>query len=533
MPAATNASTAAASTAAAAPAERAQADGIERAEQSADVSAKGSPGADSEAERLAELQRAIQELLADPKLAKLRVSLVVAPAGGGVPLVRVAGQAPRVPASNAKLLTTTAAALTLRGYRFVTEISRRRRGGPLYVWGTGDPLFRRRDLKRIARRLRARGVRSVRGVVVDDSYFTRRRLAPGFEAFSEGAYYRPTAGALNIDGNAVVIEVSAPRSRRRPRVDVTPPSDYVKVRKLVRFIRAPRGRRGRKLRRKRKVRIAMRPRGSILWLDISGKMGRKARPVRTRRAVYDPALNLGWALRRALKNAGIAVSGTVRRGRRPRHARVLARRRRSLSTILRITNTHSDNLAAELLVRAMGALGTDREGRHGRGRKKGAHRGSWKRGLKRLHAALAKLGVTRARLHNGSGLHRHSRVSADELVLLLQRIYGDARLRALLLPTLAVAGESGTIRHRMRDTPAAGYVHAKTGTLAGALALSGYVCPESDRPLVFSMLVNGSARRSVRARIDRIAELLARYARGMPLEDPPATPASEPVAAAR
>lgn len=473
------------------------------------------------------LRRLLAEELAAPELAKLGISLVVRELGTdgkvGEELFAQAADKARVPASNAKLLSSVAAlALLPPHHHFVTEVARR--GSRIYLRGTGDPLLHERDLVALARAAKARGVRSVRHVVVDDSYFGRRQLAPGFEQFLAGSSYRPTHGALNLAANAIQIRLSAPRGRRRPRVDVLPPSDYVKVKKRVRFARARRG----KAAKLRRVRVDMRPRGSILWLTISGVIGRQAKPYVSWRAVYDPALNAGWAFRRALKRQGIRVSGIVTRGRMPKGAHVLARRSHSLSAVLQVTNRDSHNLAAETLIRTIGRLG----GASTSGRGKG-----WDVGLARATAALRKLGLRDVHLYNGSGLHRGTKVSAADVVRLLAAVWTRPAWRRRLLPTLAVAGRSGTLGGRMRGTPAVGLIHAKTGTLGSVLALSGFVLPPKlptsqpsaatqRHPLAFSLLVNGSARRRVRRRMDRIAVLLARYARGERLTtEEPAPPA--------
>lgn len=511
------------------------------------------PKSESEAERLQRLRALIAAVLASPEMIRARTSLLVeraarkpaAPASaphepGAAPgdsdpvdkkpaatsrpvrevLVAVEPATRRVPASNAKLLTSAAAVMSLPGrYAFVTEVSRSRAGGPLYLWGTGDPVLRGKDLNRLARQLRSRGVRRVRGIVVDDSYFGRRRLAPGFDRFIAGSYYRPTSSAVNVDGNAIVIRVSAPKRRRRPKVEVLPPSDYVKVNKKVRFARRDKRARRRPRRCKRcKVRVKIRPRGSIMWVTVSGLVARNGRPHVRKRAVYDPALNAGWALRRALIKAGVKVAGVVRRGRRPARSKVLVRKRRSLGTILAAVNRRSDNLAAENLVRAMGILERP-------GKKKS---GTWERGLARMRTVFKELGIEEYWLGNGSGLHRNSWVTAQTMVALLQHVFATERLRRTMVPTLAVAGKSGTLARRMKGTEAAGFVAAKTGTLGGALALSGYVDPAGPRPLVFSILVNGRSDRKVRDQIDRIATLLARYARGAPLDESAGEPASLP-----
>ena len=86
-------------------------------------------------------------------------------------------------------------------------------------------------------------------------------------------------------------------------------------------------------------------------------------------------------------------------------------------------------------------------------------------------------------------------------------MWSDPQLRFELLASLPVAGRSGTLDDRMQHTPAAGVVHAKTGTTSNASALSGFV---GDR-YAFSILQNGYpiswtwARRAQ----DRFATVLA------------------------
>jgi D-alanyl-D-alanine carboxypeptidase/D-alanyl-D-alanine-endopeptidase (penicillin-binding protein 4) len=78
--------------------------------------------------------------------------------------------------------------------------------------------------------------------------------------------------------------------------------------------------------------------------------------------------------------------------------------------------------------------------------------------------------------------------------------------------SLPVAGVSGSLKNRFRDTAAQGIVRAKTGTVGGVLALSGYVTPPDYQPLVFSIVLNQSNQPlgTQRQAIDQIVLLLAR-----------------------
>jgi D-alanyl-D-alanine carboxypeptidase len=80
----------------------------------------------------------------------------------------------------------------------------------------------------------------------------------------------------------------------------------------------------------------------------------------------------------------------------------------------------------------------------------------------------------------------------------------------------AVAGRSGTLAHRMRRTAAQGKCHAKTGTLTGVSALSGYCfqgADDAEHAVVFSLLMNRVDVNRARLVQDRMAALIARYRR--------------------
>jgi D-alanyl-D-alanine carboxypeptidase/D-alanyl-D-alanine-endopeptidase (penicillin-binding protein 4) len=90
---------------------------------------------------------------------------------------------------------------------------------------------------------------------------------------------------------------------------------------------------------------------------------------------------------------------------------------------------------------------------------------------------------------DGSGLSRRNYVSPRCLVTLLtylrKQSYGS-----LLYDSLPIAGVDGTLRNRMKGTPAENNCRAKTGTLGHVTALSGYVTTRDGETLVFSLLMN-------------------------------------------
>ncbi|MBE9119103.1 D-alanyl-D-alanine carboxypeptidase/D-alanyl-D-alanine-endopeptidase [Lusitaniella coriacea LEGE 07157] len=112
-------------------------------------------------------------------------------------------------------------------------------------------------------------------------------------------------------------------------------------------------------------------------------------------------------------------------------------------------------------------------------------------GPQAVKTSLARLGINSRgyRQVDGSGLSRSNAATPTTFVDVLQAMY-SAQGKEIWQESLPVAGVSGTLRNRLRNTPAQGRVRAKTGTLRGVKALSGYMDHPEYGPLVFSILVN-------------------------------------------
>lgn len=139
---------------------------------------------------------------------------------------------------------------------------------------------------------------------------------------------------------------------------------------------------------------------------------------------------------------------------------------KSLKDWVSVTNQRSNNYYADTLLRHIG-------------------------GSTVAKTTLSKLGINPNdyRLADGSGLSRANKVKPRTLVQLLRVMYYSPE-RDVFYASLPVAGVSGTLRNRMRKTPAQGTVRAKTGTLRGVRALSGYIEHPQYGILIFSILAN-------------------------------------------
>ena len=108
-------------------------------------------------------------------------------------------------------------------------------------------------------------------------------------------------------------------------------------------------------------------------------------------------------------------------------------------------------------------------------------------------------------VHDGSGLSRHDYVSPRTLVRVLDVMRQSPDFRTFY-DALPIAGVDGTIGNRMKGTPAAGNLHAKTGTIDKARSLSGYVTTADGRLLLFSALCNNYTAPT--RRVDQVTDAL-------------------------
>jgi D-alanyl-D-alanine carboxypeptidase/D-alanyl-D-alanine-endopeptidase (penicillin-binding protein 4) len=212
-----------------------------------------------------------------------------------------------------------------------------------------------------------------------------------------------------------------------------------------------------------------------------------------------PALMAAELFRRDLRLAGITIHGGASVGVASDQAVPLAGVVSApLAALVRHMDVFSDNFYAEMLLKEVGAV-------QGTG-------GSAAAGIAVERQLLTAAGVPLegVRTVDGSGLSLLDRWTPLGLATLLRTMWQDADLRPYLLPALPIAGETGTLEHRMRSGPAHGFVRAKTGTTSNSSSLSGFA---GDR-YVFSILENGSPVPILNAQQsqNRFAQVLAHAA---------------------
>lgn len=405
------------------------------------------------------------------------------------------------PASTGKLLVS-AAGLALLGPEFTVTTSVYADGtvrdsiltGDLVLYGRGDPTFSRRcyqldtaatgacdadaatPLQRLARHVRARGIRVISGNLIGDgSWFEPTTVHPSWETYDLGWWYAAPVSGLGFNDNSLdVAEAPGDSIGLPPRVLVTPDLGVASFEN-----RAVTGTRN----GRRTFDIFRNADGSRYLAVGSFPLGAASRTEYV--AVSDPNRFAALAFRRALAEEGVEIRGEVLgtvdslatapvRSGQP----IAEVRSRPLKDwIFPILNS-SQNWFAEMLLKQLG-------------RQRGTA-GSWSEGLRVERQFLVEqvgLDSTAVAMEDGSGLASNDLVTPRALVQLLAWSHRQPWF-ATVQAALPHSGAPGTLRNRLGSPEAAGRVVAKTGTISRTATLAGFVEPAGGAPLVFAVMAN-------------------------------------------
>jgi D-alanyl-D-alanine carboxypeptidase/D-alanyl-D-alanine-endopeptidase (penicillin-binding protein 4) len=398
-----------------------------------------------------------------------------------------------VPASLMKLLTSYAALKKLGpAFRFTTKVFSAEDAvdgvipGDIWVKGSGDPFFTSDSALELARTLRDKGIRQIRGsVFVDNSFFDPLSEHICLDSDCKGIY-NPVISAAAIDFNTVTVRIRM-QGKKATTAASGLAEDYVRVSGQARKTDGP----------ARLLSLGAAGNGREQF-QLNGRM--KGSRVRDFRAnAVDPSGLFAHAFRTALERSGVKVLGTeAKEGKTPPGAKPIASYDSPpIAELLGGLNKYSNNFMAEMLLRSLG------------GCTKGAP-GNSEKGLAVVRSALREAGIPEeiAALDCGSGLSRLSRISPETLSRLLTAAWNDNEIRDEFISSLAVNGERGTLKRRMHKPGLT--VRGKTGTLDDVIGFAGYVSGPSGKTFAAAIVLNEvqdrfEARQAVDALLESVA----------------------------
>ncbi len=341
-------------------------------------------------------------------------------------------QKPLVPASILKIVTATAALHELGpAFHFTTDF-RLSPAGDLYFIGKGDPLLISEELEDIASKLESKGLTTVRNLVVDDSYFkpglvlhgTNRSLNP-YDAYN---------GALSANFNTIFIKIG-PGKEIRSAEPQTPMTSLARKAALASGLKGT-----------ARINLAEKPELCAIYA--------------------------GELLEAFLEQASVDVKGRVVKATRDPSMIPLYYRHESrwdLKAVLKRMFKYSNNFIANQVFLTLGI-------------EKYGSPATPEKSRQAMEVFLGRLGIKGLHIEEGSGLSRRNRITANQIMEVLE----------LFMPYRGLLTDKG-------DT------WFKTGTLYGVKSIAGYMM-HNGGSLRFVIILNGK-KVGYRSR-ERILELI-------------------------
>ena len=445
---------------------------------------------------------AVSAILAGNPVNKGEWGILVEDASSGEVLYEQNADRYFVPASNMKLFTSALALARLGpDYRFRTTLETPgalsadgKLTGDLMLVGRGDPDLSNRKfpyvlkeefdgppekaVAELADSLVAKGVKEITGDVVgDDSYFPRERYPEGWEIDDMVWEYGAAISAIVVDDNTVTLTLTPGEKLGDPvQAMAEPATPEFTVNNQV--VTAAQG-------VKADLTLTRDPGSSTV--TVIGTLPARSNPRKLLLAVQEPALHAAAMLKRLLEERGVKIDGGVRALHFPPGAptdekrTVLAEHLSiPLGESVQLINKISQNLHTEMLLRAAARqmeLWTKPEDLYK---------------FPQDFYASAGIAPDDVVQYDASGLSRHDLVTPRAIAALL--FYAQKQpWFSVYFSSLPVAGVDGTLETNLKNTPAAGRMHAKTGSVEHVRTRSGYVDLPNGRRLLFSFMSNNLA----------------------------------------
>ncbi|HPS55128.1 MAG TPA: D-alanyl-D-alanine carboxypeptidase/D-alanyl-D-alanine-endopeptidase [Sedimentisphaerales bacterium] len=384
-----------------------------------------------------------------------------------------------MPASNMKVITTATALKYLgSGFEFKTQIGLS--GENLVIVGGGDPLLgdKKTDAKYgkvsgwifddIACALKEKNITSINDIFADTSIFDDERVNPSWPTDQLNRWYACEVSGLNYYSNCIDMTVKVENSKTQ--ITINPVTSYVQIENNV-IVTSD----------SKKSAVGAYRNSVPNKIVIKGKCKSQEGPFDI--AIERPAGFFSFLLAENLSKAGITTRGQFIEKQIDYAEPIILLReyKNSMADCITRCNTDSYGLAAECLIKAVGAR------KNGKGKN-----GSWADGRSAVSGYLKELGIneTEFYINDGSGLSRENRLSANAITAVLYDVYHSSYSK-LFEESLAVGGVEGTVDKRFKEENYKGKVFCKTGYISGVRTLSGWV-KTSKGDYIFSIFSNNS-----------------------------------------
>ena len=426
----------------------------------------------------ADLAERVNGIISRSLQQKVRFSIHIINAESGATVYEHNAKELMIPASNMKIITSTAALKYLGpDYEYKTRVGLCE--DTLIVIGGGDPLLgdEKTDakygrekgwlFKNIAQTLKRNNIKTIEDIIVDSSVFDDQRVHPSWSKSELNKWYACEVSGLNFNDNCIAI--STKKTGGRVEVFLDPQTSFLKYDNKVKPISKGTSAVG-TYRNKEPNKIV-----------VYGKCRDRVGPFDV--AIERPAAFFGFLLYENLAKVGINTNGHLIEKAIDDQSkfRLLSQYTTSLKDCLARCNKNSLGLAAESLFKTI-AANNNPDGKYG----------SWERGRELVSEFLIGLGIDKSQFYidDASGLSRKNELSSYAITKVLLDVYLSDNWN-LYKNTLAVGGVDGTIAKYFKEQKYKGKISGKTGYINSVKSFSG-VCSTGQGDYIFSILTNNT-----------------------------------------
>lgn len=373
------------------------------------------------------------------------------------------------PASSLKLFTMAAAYEQLGSdFQYRTQLFKDKNNN-IYLKLSGDPTLTTGDLTELFKELQAKYKFQVKDVVIDPTVIDNTQWGTGWMWDDDTSKFLPKYSPFTINGNVINISVKPSKNNAMP--EVKNKSNYQIT--LVNMLKNG---------DKNNIQVVRQP-----WVqsDMTYLKGSIKTPVTIQLPVNQLERNFIINLQAALKSAKVTPKGSIKVAPMQGHTElILEHVSKPLDTIISKVLKDSNNLYAEMIFKTSGAKFTDAQG-------------TTASGIDFFNNYYKDLKTTTSPvIVDGSGASRNDLVTADWMTEALNKIYSGSDFESFE-PLMAKPVE-GTLSDRLLSISQ--YVRAKTGTISGISALTGYVDSKSGTKYSFAILIQNYPGSSIDAK---------------------------------
>lgn len=483
------------------------------------------------AHSLKALNRDIESILSKSGISNSDYGISILSLDEGKYLFNKNEQSLLTPASTTKLVTSFIILNLLKNKEIETPVyhnGKIEKGilkGDIIIYGKGDPLISQRDVDSISLAIKNKGITLITGnIYVDDTYFDsntsrfkysrdddevealapitplsieRNKALVTVRGTNRGAYldcdvyprsetlkylvYGKTTGLNNIDNILIPDNITEPSIIQQYGDSYN--KDFISDEYRV------------------SISSSLNEESEQIFI-VKGNL-RKSRSRAYRYYLKDPAIATAGVLKSSLENVGVKILGDISKcGTNNFYYKnqfKLVSIKRDIFEVLETLNKKSDNYIAENLFKIIGANNRNYPDNY-----YGAQDITY-----RIMDSL-KIPYHGIVLNDGSGLSRRNLLTSETLTKILEysskQSYGKR-----FIESLAVAGEDGTLRKRMKNTAAEDILIGKTGTLRNVSALSGITTTLDGEKLAYAFIFNGNSVSKYKEVENELGELISQF----------------------